>query len=334
MLRPLFLSVLTLAFSAPVLAQEEEHDTFLSLSVENDLFGGGSDRFYTSGVRLSWFNDKIKAPEIIKKIADEIPTIDVTQHSSVIYTLGHNMYTPEDIKIEDQPIDDRPWAAFLYGSIGLASITHNEDAPSHIDEMEITLGVVGPEALGKPVQRAVHKYLSDSPDPRGWKNQLDFEPGVILSWQRRIPRAWGFDTKNFHGRLEPHLGVSLGNIRTHLSGGATFIIGSDDRQDTPPRVRPAIPGTGYFERTNNLIDWQIFAGADARLVARDIFLDGNSFSNSHSVDKKYLVGDLSAGASLFSGDYRLSYTINYRTEEFRTQDNQSVFGSITLTKRF
>ncbi len=334
MLRQFLIASVISTISLPAMAQDEEHNTFVSISIENDLFGGGSDRFYTSGVRASWFNDKVQAPKIMKEISKYIPTINIDHHSSTIYTIGHNMYTPEDITIKEQPLNDRPWAAFLYGSVGIANLTHNKDKPSHIDEMELTLGVIGPEALGKPIQRTVHKYISDSPEPRGWSNQLNFEPGVILSWQRRIPRIWGFDTKHIHGRLEPHLGLSLGNIRTHVASGLTFVIGSDKMQDTPPRVRPAIPGTGYFERTNNHFDWQIFAGADARLVGRDIFLDGNTFSNSHNVDKKYLVGDLSAGASLFKGDYRLSYTINYRTEEFRTQDNQSIFGSISLTKRF
>ena len=36
----------------------------------------------------------------------------------------------------------------------------------------------------------------------------------------------------------------------------------------------------------------VFISADARLVARDIFLDGNTFAASHSVNKEIVVGNI------------------------------------------
>lgn len=329
----------TAFFCTPAHSQEtkkpEENSQYLSISVENDNFGGGTDRFYTSGVRASWFDSDIHAPPVIDKLADKIPTFDLNETTSTVYTLGHNIYTPEDIKIANQPQNDRPWAAFLYGSVGLATITYNEQSyPSHVDELEFTLGIVGPEALGEQTQKFVHKHLIESPIPQGWDNQLKFEPGIIISWQRRVPYAWEKQLGPVHARIEPNFSVSLGNIRTNVGAGATFVIGSDKRLDTPTRVRPAVPGTGVFLTEDNKFNWQLFAGIDGRAVARDIFLDGNTFSSSHSVDKRYFVGDISAGASLFYGDYRVSYTINARSKEFKGQDEESVFGSVTLTKRF
>lgn len=297
--------------------------------------GGNSDRYYTSGARATWFNESIKVPPVIDQMADEIPSFDLNESTSVFYTLGHNLYTPADIKVEEQPENDRPWAAFIYGSVGLSTTTQNNSVPDHIDELEFTLGVVGPEAMGKPVQRFVHKYISGSPDPRGWKNQLDFEPGAIVSWQRRMPYAWYRSYNDaVHARIEPNFSVSLGNIYTYAGTGASVILGSQKHQDTPPRVRPALPGTGVFADNTNLFDWQVFAGIDGRLVGRNIFLDGNTFSNSHSVDKKYLVGDANAGISLLFGNTRLSYTLNVRTKEFHGQSEESIFGSLTLTQKF
>jgi len=37
----------------------------------------------------------------------------------------------------------------------------------------------------------------------------------------------------------------------------------------------------------------LFAFVDGRAVGRDIFLDGNTFTDSHSVTRKTFVGDLS-----------------------------------------
>lgn len=78
----------------------------------------------------------------------------------------------------------------------------------------------------------------------------------------------------------------------------------------------------------------MFAGLDGRAVARNIFLDGNTFSDSHSVDKKPLVGDATAGVAFTLGDYRLSYSLNARSKEFDGQDGRSVFGAMTLSTRF
>ncbi len=307
---------------------------YLSISVENDNFGGGTDRFYTSGVRATWFDTDINVPPMIDVMADKIPTFELNESTSTFYTIGQNLYTPEDITIKAQPEDGRPWAAFLYGSVGMATVTHNKDVPDHIDELEFTFGLVGPEALGEQTQKFVHKYITDSPVPQGWDNQLDFEPGIILSWQRRIPHALSYNFKHANLRLEPSMSISLGNIRTNIGAGATVVLGSSRFIDTPPRVRPAIPGTGVFTNDDNRFNWQVFAGTNGRIVARDIFLDGNTFSSSHSVDKEYFVADISSGVSFMYDDYRLSYTINARSKEFKTQDENSVFGSITLTKRF
>src|SRR5690606_3878736 len=124
-----------------------------------------------------------------------------------IYTLGQNLYTPEDISVRAPPNGDRPWAAFLYGSVGLVTRTG-----AHIDEFEGTLGVVGPQALGEPVQKFVHRHVTGSPTPKGWSNQLDFEPGLILSWTRRWPQAAYLDAGDFRFALEPNVNLSLGNI--------------------------------------------------------------------------------------------------------------------------
>lgn len=334
------LMLFSLAFCAIVLmsfqawAENNKRKSYLSLSVENDLFGGGTDRFYTSGVRATWFNSRVDVPQGIDRLADEIPTFDLNESTSTFFSLGQNIYTPEDITLQAQPQDDRPWAAFLYGSVGLATVTQSESGFSHIDELEFTLGIIGPEALGEQTQKFIHKHISNSETPRGWRNQLDFEPGLVLSWQRRVPYALSHDFEHFNARVEPNFSVSLGNVRTNIGTGLMFVLGSSKEQDTPPRVRPAVPGTGIFFSEKNKLDWQIFAGVDGRLVGRDIFLDGNTFSDSHSVDKKYLVGDVSTGISFSYADYRLSYTLNARSKEFDGQENESIFGSVTLTKRF
>lgn len=317
--------------------KKNPHENYLSLSYENDLVGDGSDKYYTSGVRATYFNINTDIPPVIDKIADAIPRFDINDTTSTFFSLGQNLYTPTSITSKDPNPSDRPYAAWLYGSVGIATVTQ-----SHVDDLEITLGVVGPEALGEQTQKLIHKNITNSPEPMGWDNQLDFEPGLILSWQRRWPRGlngnWSVDFgKNLRFQAEPSVNVSIGNVYTYAGTGLMFTFGpyQDTLQDTPPRVKPAISGTGYFDVPDQDWSWYTFAGIDGRAMARNIFLDGNSFDDdSPSVNKKTLVGDAVAGVAFTLGDYRLSYTVNYRTKEFDDQPESTAFGSVTLTTRF
>jgi len=313
------------------------YENFLSFSYENDLVGDGSDKYYTSGVRLTYFNVNTDVPRVIDDIADAVPGFAVNGTTSTYFSLGQNLYSPSVIDQRAPQVGDRPWAAWLYGSIGLATLTGD-----HVDDVELTLGIVGPEALGEQTQKFIHSHLTDSPTPKGWSNQLDFEPGVILSWQRRWPRGpngdWSVDFGNdLRLNAEPNFNISIGNIHTYAGSGIMLTFGpyQDTLQDTPPRVKPAVSGTGYFDVPDQKWSWYTFAGIDGRAVARNIFLDGNSFDDdSPSVDKKHFVADVVAGVAFTLYDYRLSYTANYRTKEFDGQPDDTVFGSITLTTRF
>jgi lipid A 3-O-deacylase len=313
------------------------YKNFLSFSYENDLVGDGKDRYYTSGVRMTYFNPATNLPETLQDAADALPGFRVNDTTSTFFTLGQNLYTPSDVTKRQANPNDRPYAAWLYGSVGMATVVRD-----HYDELELTLGVVGPEALGEQTQKFIHRHITDSNIPKGWSNQLDFEPGVVLSWQRRWPRGIGGDWHldlgdDFRFRAEPSVNVSIGNIYTHAGAGMMITFGpyKSVLQDTPPRVKPAMSGTGYFDAPDDQIGWYLFAGMDGRAVARNIFLDGNSFDgNSPSVDKKILVGDAVAGVAFSYSRFRLSYSANYRTKEFDGQEDDTVFGSVTLTTRF
>jgi len=74
-----------------------------------------------------------------------------------------------------------------------------------------------------------------------------------------------------------------------------------------------------------------FFTADGRFVAHNIFLDGNTFRDSHSVDKKHWVADLTVGVALIYGRFTLAYTNALRTKEFDGQDRASRFGSVSAS---
>lgn len=298
---------------------------------ENDLIGSGNDEYYTNGVRFGYLDIGADFPEFAKDLDDVIPTFSINDTSSIFYSIGQNMYTPKDITQSVQDPKDRPWAGYLYGSMGMVTFTDD-----HTDELELSLGVVGPAAMGEEVQKFIHKHVTDSPEPEGWDNQLKNEPAVTLGWQRAWPSFYSSDAGLVTFSFTPYVGTTVGNVYDFVNTGVSFRVApsSEKWQDMPMRVRPAIPGTGFFEIPENHWSWYLFGGVEGRAIARNIFLDGNTFRDSYSVDKNYFVGDANVGAALTYDQVRLSYTLIYRTKEFQDQDDDTVFGALTVGYRF
>ena len=61
-------------------------------------------------------------------------------------------------------------------------------------------------------------------------------------------------------------------------------------------------------------------------MARNLFLDGNSFEPSRSVSKRALVGDLVFGAAVTFNFARLAFSHVIRTREYKTQGGDDQYG--------
>ena len=75
----------------------------------------------------------------------------------------------------------------------------------------------------------------------------------------------------------------------------------------------------------------LFASAEGQAVLRNIFLDGNTFTDSHSVEKKLLVADLAAGIGILAGKAQLCFAYVIRSTEFETQKDPQEFGSLSFS---
>lgn len=309
-------------------AAESARNGTLSFILENDLFYN-VDRHYTNGVRLVWVPDRTTAPpEWAMAVARQVPWFPEKGTVRTGYALGQSMFTPSDIRLADPPAGERPYAGWLYGTVGLGV-----ESGRQLDQFAMTLGMVGPASLAEESQTFVHKVI-DSDQPRGWDTQLKNEPGLVLTYQR----SWReLAAKTFLGNeldFSPHMGGALGNVFTYANAGITMRYGQQLPNDYgPPRIQPGLPGTSDFSPVSDF-GWYLFAGIDGRAVVRNIFLDGNSFRDSRSVDKYPLVGDLQFGLVLDWPAIRLSYTHVLRTREFQNQDGSDDFGAVSLSVKF
>ena len=307
---------------------------------ENDLFGD-TDQYYTNAVQLTWlsndlnrYRDDVRLPDWAIPIIRAIP-FSGTQGSShnVGILIGQQIYTPADIQATALQPDDRPYAGFLFGGLALHSKTD-----SILDTLEIVVGIVGPQAYGEFAQNTVHD-IRGIPTAKGWDNQLHNEPALQFSWQRkwRILRKQTVKTLDYD--LISRAGLVLGNVRIAGNTGGEFRFGYHLPKDFGSDTIRA--GTGISTPALNRSKtgrWpfgvHLFAGSQLEIVGHDIFLDGNTFKSSPSVDKKNFIAEFSGGIALNFDQYKFTYRHLYRTRQFNNQDKDQVIGSLTLTLSF
>ncbi len=318
----------------PTVLAEGVGGTF-SIQLENDRIAD-TDRHYTQGLRLAWVsNRQTDGPGWAKRILKRLYPLADIRAGRIGFAIGQNIYTPEDTDSKALVTGDRPYAGWLYGAVSLHAETARHGGSfkyDTLDSVELNLGVVGPNAYAKDVQNKWHEIIGVSRS-NGWDNQLKNEPALALFFERKWrPEALTWNT--FEADIIPHIGGSIGNVHTQGNAGAIFRVGQGLELDFgPPHIRPTLSGLEAVGERNRF-GWYVFLGGEARAVLRNIFLDGNSFTDSHSVSKKHLVGDFQFGAAVIFHGVRLAISNVIRTKEFDGQRRADRYGTVSLSFRF
>ena len=327
------------AEEAPVLI---ERPWTTNLYLENDLFGN-TDQNYTSGIRLSWvspnlasYRDDPAVPAIVNRVNERLDKLlDFRRGLSrnVVVSLGQRIYTPADREARELLEDDRPYAGYLYLSFGFHARTSER-----LDSVEVNLGVVGPASLAQQRQNAVHD-LRDIDRFEGWRNQLRNEPALQLVYENKL-RLFKHDLfAGLQHDFISHAGIALGNVGSYVNVGGEYRFGWDLPVDFgTSAVRPAGDNSAPGAGDNRLVisdRWlhglHGFISADGRAVGNDIFIDGNTWRDSHSVDKRHFVADVAVGVSFLVRQWKISYAQVYRTREFKGQEKHHEYGSLSIS---
>ncbi|MDP3071956.1 MAG: lipid A deacylase LpxR family protein [Opitutaceae bacterium] len=310
-----------------------------TLYFENDTFAG-TDRNYSSGIKLSWLSADLNnwgQTGWRQSFLEALPFVNhPDSQKNLGVALGQSIYTPEDTRSPNPNRNDRPYAGWSYLELAFVSKTAGV-----ADTLSLQAGLIGPHSLAEDSQRLVHQWTG-SAKPRGWDYQLRDEIGVNLVYERRW-RLYGRALYQTLGiDLVPHAGASLGNVQTYANAGGTLRLGVNLPSDFGVQLaRAGSVGGGPTDDLDPRValhrnfSFFVFGAADGRAVARDIFLDGNTFRASRSVNKEPYVADLSAGAGLIAGPWQLTYTQVWHTKEFEKQrGNYNRFGSVTLSRAY
>jgi hypothetical protein len=181
-----------------------------------------------------------------------------------------------------------------------------------------------------------HKHIGNDP-ALGWHNQLADEPGFVAGYERkwrykRSSMLWGTESD-----VIPYAGCTIGNVYTYANAGAHIRLGWNLPKDYgSSKIRPNSEHNMSIDSDDKNDGWlfYVYAGLESRAVLRNIFLDGNTFKESHSVEKIPFVGRLTVGWILSYKKFSFAYSHNVSTKEFKTQPDAHQFASLVFSWMF
>lgn len=289
-----------------------------TLRVDNDAFDfwmrpwNRPDEDYTSGVHLDYDGGGI--PPWAHRLVPRRTTCAVGAAScgTSRLELGQDIYTAAVSELYPRAPDTaRPSAGWLYLEQTARTLSTNES-----DELSLTLGVTGPPSLAKFTQRVAHSVAPQFNRPSDWSRQIAFEPGLIVRYERRHRALLAMGVAD----VIPAASVSVGNVLTDLEAGLHGRVG----WHLPHPWLPEPPGTSIF----------VDGGVSAQAIARNLFLDGNTFVSGPRVGHEPFVGtaDLAIGVRIrrLSLEYRAVNQTRAYSAGPKWHPWASMVGGITL----
>ena len=312
----------TALFAADPLAMQTQNA--FSIREENDAIGG-DDTNYTNGTSIALTQ---KGKGLLGGVWDLAGNTEGERFAT--YELTQLIFTPSDIRRSDPDPTDHPYAGLLY----LGFTTHLQREKS-LHSLKLITGVAGPAALADDAQSFVHRVWGFS-QPQGWSYQIKNEPIINLVYEYRYKYALTPRDAAFGVELIPMGGAFLGNYLIQAETDVQCRIGYHLPDDFGTTVLRGISYLPFPQDDKVHHAWGIyaFAGGGANLVARNIVLDGNSFAESRSVDKRLFLPAAEIGASLWTLQFQTTISYVMWGKEFYGQQTREDYGSILLSYFF
>ncbi len=292
----------------------------VSVHADNDAFNfwkppyNRPDEEYTSGVRGSL---TYSGAAFWERWLHRTCAVSCENGASHTFALGQEMYTgkllPGDTTHE---AGTRPNAAWLY----LQEVSRVATA-DRLDETSISVGVTGPPALGEAMQRFFHNLAPDLNRPLNWSEQIPFEPGIVLAFDRTQRTFATGRTEGFGADVEPHFGASLGNILTEARAGLRVRAGFNLQHPWMP-----VPLREIWEVS-------FFADATGRGVLRNEFLAGTMFHQSPHVEERPFVAEYQLGMMLRYERLTIRYSMDQIGSEYLSRDHGHAWSRLALEWR-
>lgn len=311
------------AVAAPAPAEQDCVQGF-AFTFENDYLGldaSNTDRWYTTGLHVAWSYRPACRGAVVEAMQEagrtlrlplQRPASSKDERPTIFFSAGHNWYTPANIDEPEAQLDDRPWADFVYGSVGSSSF-----AGSTHEAVELKLGLIG-QGLAERVQTRWHKRFGDDA-PAGWRHQLRRRLTTQLSYTF-TQRWYGSGALDWAG-LHWHGRVSVGRPRTLVATGITLIAGERGRiigaADEGDNV-----GIDFTDRNNAFRSrWlrclTFYAQGQVAAVAYNQFIEGTTHSEQPRIERRRHVRMGTLGGTIhFGRGWSLDIRNTWRSADF------------------
>ena len=288
--------LLLILVSTVVFSQKKSAE--IGLVLENDLYTSTvNDRYYTNGFELFYrFLNKNKHPETNKKITE--------------FKLGQYIYNPQTINADDFFVNDRPFAGYLFGRVGVFNYYENES----VLKLNFQLGFVGQDAFGEETQTIFHSTFGYK-KVRGWQYQIH----NALSVQGNI-----FYSKNIiSGQKNTHFDlnfVSETNFGTTNMGTSLGILSRFSLK----KLLPVFNSNLYNAALNadklayrNESEFYFYVNPNVNYQLYDATIQGSLFNNESPVTFPLMPFRFNgeAGFKYRKNNWNLSYLFVYRGKE-------------------
>jgi lipid A 3-O-deacylase len=261
------------------------------LQVDNDVVFG-SDRWYTSGVRIAR----------VQRSGDH----------DVEAGLVQEIYTPEARYYELGRTDRAPAARLL------GSLARHDRSGTLFQTLELQLGVRGPAALGRQTTDFVHRLIAA--DVVDWSRQERnaVDASVIAA---RTHEA---------GPVNVHYGLAAGTQLTFAHAGIELRTSDGAARSVySPVLRFA--ATPPFARTgNDSSGWNAFVGASVRVLARNELVSKPYGVLDDDLRYKRAIVRSAAGLTWTRSWGSVAFVVAQDTRDFDRQRTPQKFGSLTV----
>jgi len=297
------------AFAAHLSAAGAAEHRIVSFTLENDFFAG-YDQHYTNGMQAAFLAD---AP------------FAWSADPQMVVAIGQRMYTPANSDRALPDPHDRPYAGWLYFMTDIRT----RAGGGVIDHLTVTAGVVGPASGARRTQDLFH-HVSRAPASGGWDAQLGNEPTLMLGYERAWPGVLQAGNATGQADLALRAAATVGTPLTYASAGAVLRFGRHLPSDIPTtHISLGPPRDGF--RGAAQFGWYAWIGADAHAIARNVFVQGNTFRDSAGVELRPYGIDAQAGIAAAWPTARVGFTLVHRSREFVGQGGADKFGQLALS---
>ncbi|MCW8955947.1 MAG: lipid A deacylase LpxR family protein, partial [Gammaproteobacteria bacterium] len=154
-----------------------------------------------------------------------------------------------------------------------------------------------------------------------------------IMYERRTPFHSGqFDS----GINYQWIGIQKAELGTIITGAdaSLALLFTGHGADQTDNIKCSVTQNTYLIRSDRYQGFYALLGATARLTLRNIFLDGNTYRDSPSVEKELLNAGVFYGIGYVTPKWNISANWIRESDRFKTQKEGLNYGSVSFTYRY